>query len=119
MLPQLVNVHDRDREAAHRAWLLARAVVHDQSEHRPAPGQEDGELIHGRRKAVPVKRFHLNQYRPESQLCARDKCRRIDAVTTTRDSMRFDRGAACPQKTKHLFLQALFTSAGRFSRRGH
>ena len=66
---------------------------------------------------MPVKCFHFNQYRPENTLCARNKYRRIDAVTTTRDSLRFDRGAACLQKTKHLFLQALFAPTGRFSRR--
>ena len=107
MLPQLVNVHGRDRETTRRTWLLARAVVHDQSEHRSTPGKEGGELIYGRRKAMTLKCFHFNQYRPKSTLGAGDKCRRVDAVTTTRDSLRLDLGTTCLQKTKHLFLQTL------------
>ena len=83
MLPQLVDVHGRNRETACRSWVLARAVVYDQSKHRSAPGHEGGELIYGRRKAVTLKCFHFNQYRPKSSFCARDKCRRIDTVATT------------------------------------
>ena len=116
MLSQLVDVHGRDRETACRTWLLARAVVHDESNHRSTPDHEGGELIYGRRKAVTLKCFHFNQYRPKGMLCARDKCRRINTVTTTRDSLRFDFGAARLQKTKHLFLQTLLASANLFSR---
>ena len=77
---------------------------------------QGGELIYSRRKAVTLKCFYFNQYRPKSSLCARDKCRRIDTVVTTRDGLRFDLGAACLQKTKHLFLQALLASADHFRR---
>jgi hypothetical protein len=117
MLPQLVDMHrHHDRETIRRAWLLARAVIDDQSKQGSASRQEGGELAYGRRKTMPIKRFHFNQYRPEKTLCARDKCRRIDAVTTTCDSLGFDLGTAYLQKTKHLVLQALLASAGRFSR---